>query len=70
MKLEPFDFKSWRESMPKKMSKLRASREIGLDKNAYNRYEKEGMCPRYIRLAALKVKELERDAFIYKNLTG
>ena len=61
MILENFDFHYWRKALPKKTSKLGAARKLGLGKNTYNRYEKEGLCPRYVRLAALKIRDLEEE---------
>jgi hypothetical protein len=61
MKIEKFDFEYWRNALPKKTSKLAAARKLGLGKNTYNRYEKEGLCPRYVRLAALKIRDLEEE---------
>jgi len=64
MKNEKFDFENWRRGLPKKTSKLEAARKIGVGKNSYNKYEKEGLCPRYIRLAALKIRDLEEEMFL------
>ena len=59
MVLEKFDLTSWRKGLPKKTSKLEAARKLGLGKNAYNKYEGDGMCPRYIKLAAMMIRQYE-----------
>jgi DNA-binding XRE family transcriptional regulator len=53
MKTVEFNLCSWRE--PLGMSKLRAARTLGIDKNVYLKYEKEGKCPQIVKLGALAV---------------
>ena len=62
MKTEIFDFNHWREGLPKKTSKLEAARKMGLDKNVYNKYEREGAAPKYIVLAAKYIEDVDRKA--------
>ena len=50
MIVEKFNLEAWRKSQG--MSKLEAARRIGIGKNSYNKYEVEGVCPRYVKLAA------------------
>ena len=59
MKKVSYDLKSWREKLPEKTSKAGAARKLGMDIHAYTRYEEGGMCPLYIKLAAMMVKLYE-----------
>ena len=53
MVIEKFDLESWRKGLH--LSKLKAAKKIGVDKNVYNKYEREGVCPRTVRLAAVAI---------------
>jgi len=52
MRKVEYNLKAWREALPKKVSKAKAARMLGVDEHAYGRYEKEGLCPLYIVRAA------------------
>jgi hypothetical protein len=60
MKLEEFDMKSWREALRGKVSKSKAAKKLGLEIHAYTRYENAGMCPKYVMLAAMFVKMVDK----------
>jgi DNA-binding transcriptional regulator YiaG len=52
-RLHNFDFESWREHLA--VSKLAAARMMGLDKNVYNKYEAQSLCPKYVKMAAIAI---------------
>ena len=66
MQTEKFDLNLWRKSLFNKTSKLKAAKLIGVGKNAYNRYEDAGECPRVVMLAAQRVKDAEIESGAYE----
>ena len=55
MQKERFDLKGWREGQQKRMSKAKAARKMGIDAHTYDKYEREGLCPVYVKLSTLAI---------------